>query len=116
MATDVARLYESLFNHLVLNPCPPSHQDGRIDILERAISERVLDATNKLARLPSTPYDDALQSLRRSIETCRRVNAGGRVNKVSLLTALRELKGSDIIIIHVASQNAGLLIRMDTEK
>lgn len=116
MATDVTRLYESLFNHLVLNPCSPSRQDGRIDIIERAISERLLDATSKLARLPNIPYNDALQSLRRSIETCRRVNAGGRINKVALLTALRELAGSDMIIIHVASQNAGLLIRMDAEK
>lgn len=116
MATDATRLYESLFNHLVMNPCAPSRQDGRIDIVERAIIERVLDVASKLSRLPDNPNTDKLHSLRRTIETCRRVNAGGRISKLSLLTAFRELEGSDMIIIHVASQNAGLLIRRDTEK
>lgn len=116
MAAVGVSLNESLLNHLVLNPCPPGRQDARLDLIERAIIERVSDATNQLTRLADNPQVDALQSLRRSIETCKRVNAGGRLSKLSLLTAFRDLDNNDMIIIHVTEQNAGLLIRRDGVK
>lgn len=106
-----APLYESLVNHLALYPRLPGHQDARIDIVERAIIERIRDATNKICSLPENPHVDALQSLRRSIDMCARVNAGGRLTRTSLLKAFQDLEGSDMIIIHVGQQNAGLLIR-----
>ncbi|KUJ24466.1 uncharacterized protein LY89DRAFT_663197 [Mollisia scopiformis] len=115
MAAATAPLYESLFNHLVLNPRPPGHQDSRIDIIERAIIERVRDATNKLCSLPDNAHFDALQSLRRSLDTCTRVNAGGRLTRAALLRAFQELDGKDMIIIHVGQQNAGLLVRRDLQ-
>ncbi len=109
-------LYESLIAHLALIPRPPGHQDARFDRVERAIIERVLDVTVKLCRLPDNPHVDVLESLRRSIDTCRRVNINGRLTRLSLLAAFRDLEGKDMIIIHVAEQNAGLLIRRDFDK
>lgn len=109
-------LFDSLLNHLALNPRPPGHQDARLDTIDRAIIERVLDATIKLCRLPDNSHTNALESLRRSIDTCRRVNVGGRLTKFALVTAFRELNNQDMIIIHVGEQNAGLLIRKDLEE
>lgn len=48
-------------------------------------------------------------SVRLSLETCRTVNQAGRLNKASLLKAFRELGVQEILILHIAEQNAGLL-------
>ena len=50
-------------------------------------------------------------TVRRSLETCRTVNQAGRLNKASLLTAFQQLGGQDVLTLHIAEQNAGLLIR-----
>lgn len=39
------------------------------------------------------------------------MNAGGKVSKAVLLTEFRCLELDDVLIVHIAEQNAGLLIR-----
>jgi hypothetical protein len=115
MASLPEGLLESLFNHIALPPRLPGRQDRRVDRVERALIERLLDATVKLSRLPQNDSIDEWESLRRSLETCRRVNSGGRLTKASLLTALRELRGRDFITLHITEQNAALIIRLQEE-
>jgi hypothetical protein len=112
MASLPGELLESLFNHIVLPPHLPGQQDTRLDRVERALVERLLDSTVKLSRLPHNDFVNDLESLRCSLETCRRVNSGGRLNKTSLLTAMRELHGRDFIALHITEQNAALIIRL----
>jgi len=115
MATSPKELLESLFNHIALPPRLPGRQDTRLDQVERALVERLLDAAVKLSRLPHNDSVDEWESLRRSLETCKRVNFGGRLTKTSLLTALRELQGRDFIALHITEQNAALIIRLQEE-
>jgi hypothetical protein len=115
MAASPGDFLQSLFNHIALPPRLPGRQDTRLDRVERGLVERLLDATVKLSRLPHNDSVDEWESLRRSLETCRRVNSGGRLTKTSLLTALRELQGRDFIALHITEQNAALIIRLQEE-
>lgn len=112
MAALQRELLGSLFDHIVLPPRLPGRQGTRLEQVERALVERLLGATVSLSRLPHNTCVNELESLRRSLETCRRVNSGGRLTKNSLLTALRELRGRDFIALHITEQNAALIIRL----
>jgi hypothetical protein len=115
MAASPKDFLESLFNHIALPPRLPGRQDIRLDRVERGLVERLLDASINLSSLPRNDFIDEWESLRRSLETCRRVNSGGRLTKTSLLTALRELQGQDFIALHITEQNAALIIRLQEE-
>lgn len=114
MSSSPVELLELLFNHIALPSRLPGRQDTRLDRVERGLVERLLDTTVKLSRLP---HNDSVEweSLRRSLEICRRVNSGGRLTKTSLWTALRELQGRDFIALHITEQNAALIIRLQEE-
>ena len=114
MATSPEDL-ETLFSHIALPPRLPGRQDTGLNRVERALVERLLDATIKLSRLPHNNFVNKWESLRRSLETCKQVNSGGRLTKTSLLTALRELQGQDFIALHIREQNAALIIRLQEE-
>lgn len=115
MATSHKELLESLFNHIALPARLPGRQDKKLDIIERALVERLQDATAKMLRLPGIDFVNDLHSLRRSLDTCRRVNSGGRLTKASLLTALQGLRSRDFIALHITEQNAALIIRLQEE-
>jgi hypothetical protein len=100
-------MVEALVNHITLPPRLPGRQDARLDRVEPGFIALLLNAISKLG--PSGDHD----LLRRSLQSCKVVNAGGRLHKASLLVALRELQPKDFLILHVGEQNAGLVIRRD---
>jgi hypothetical protein len=52
---------------------------------------------------------------RRLLESSVILNRGGRLNQTTLLTAFQDLEINGILVLPVAEQNAGLLIRRSTE-
>lgn len=112
MAGTPRELLESLVNHITLPPRLPGGQDRRPDIVGRCLVERLLFATGKLSGLPHNNFPNEWKSLCRSLEISGRVNSGNRLTKTSLLTALQGLQGQDFIAIHIAEQNAALIIRI----
>ncbi|KAI9047595.1 hypothetical protein LZ554_008308 [Drepanopeziza brunnea f. sp. 'monogermtubi'] len=114
MQSPEARFLEAVFNHVSLPPRLPGRQEGNLDRIDRALVERVLDA---VARLSPILANNALEPLRRSLQACKHVNTGGRLAKSSLLTAFRELpvNPTDFLLLHVAEQNAALIIRCQKE-
>lgn len=102
-------IVEDVYNHIALPAHLPTRQDSRIDKIEGAVFDRVLNASVKLSGL--FPDDGSLISLYRSLKTSRRVNMSGRLSKASLLSAFKELKSTHFILIHVAEQNAALVLR-----
>ena len=115
MAVSQRGLLESLVSHIGLPARLPGRQDRRLDIIERALTERLLYATAKFLRLPDNDFASEFESLRRSLETCRRANAGGRLTRASVLEALQGLHGRDFIALHITEQNAALIIRLQEE-
>ena len=104
-------LLTSLFNHLALPLRLPGKHESKIEEIELALTVRLLDATRYLRLLTGNDASEMLDYIRRSLEVCKLVNANGRLNKSSLLNAFRGLERREVLILHVAQQNAGLLIR-----
>ena len=107
---------EAVFNHIVLPPRLPSKQDVQLHKVENALTDRLLNASRVLRDHINVEYDDQWSCIRRSLQTCKAVNVGGKLNKSSLLTHFRSLERKDILILHIAEQNAGLLVRRHREQ
>ena len=107
-------MLESLVHHIALPPQLPQQQErlSTLNKIQDALLDHLLAATNILDALHlGTPW----HCIRRSIQTCKTINSGGTINKTALLAAFRELEnGSDeVLILHVAEQNAAVLIRRE---
>lgn len=104
-------LLESLVNHLALPLRLPGKADDGIDRIERAISSRLLDASRTLRDLTNAGESYQWDCTRNTLRICNVLNAGGKLNKKSLLAEFQTLERKDLLILHVAEQNAGLLVR-----
>lgn len=98
---------QELYYHLVLAAkVPTSHLDP-LETLNRSLIDCTIKACNFLRQQsPTEPWGSLLPSL----EKCRSLNHDGMLGKASLEEAFRDI-GDKTLILHVASQNAGLLIR-----
>lgn len=103
-------LLESLVNHIALPPRLQGKRDDQIDQIELALANRLLDGSRTLRDLTSGNLSHEWDCIRQILQTCNVVNAGGTLDKSSLLTEFERLEPKDILILHVAEQNAGLLI------
>ncbi|KAI9684828.1 MAG: hypothetical protein M1829_000203 [Trizodia sp. TS-e1964] len=113
MASSTLEFIHLQFNHIALPPRLPGQQDAKLDVVESGLIQRLVNATKHLAHLTDPPASrDLWHTLRRSLQTCKYLNSGRRLSKASLLTAFRELQGSDFIALHVTEQNAALIIRL----
>ncbi|KAI9782401.1 MAG: hypothetical protein M1816_001899 [Peltula sp. TS41687] len=104
-------LLESIFNHVALPRRLPGKQDNEIDEIERALTSRLLDAIRTIREHTRKESGEHWDYLRRSLDLCKVINDGGCLSKVSLVRAFRELDHKELLILHVAEQNAAILIR-----
>ena len=79
--------------------------------IENGLTACVLDATRNLKDLTNGELSRGWDGIRNVLHKCKAVNAGGKINKTFLLTEFRRLQHKGLLILHVAEQNAGLLIR-----
>jgi hypothetical protein len=115
MTTSSPGLLKSLFNHTALPPRLPGKLESSIDQIDDHLVARLLSAIKPFTTCqPDSHFLTTLQCLQRSLNIARRVNAGGKLTKDSLLEAMRELKGVEMVIIYVMEQNAALLLRRET--
>jgi hypothetical protein len=71
----------------------------------------LLGATGVLRDISSGESAEAWSCIQRSLDICNIVNEDNRLNKTSLLDAFGWLQHKDGLILQIAEQNAGLLIR-----
>ncbi|KAG9228031.1 hypothetical protein BJ875DRAFT_529478 [Amylocarpus encephaloides] len=105
------QLLEPIFHHLALPPQLPERQENNLDKIGEALADRLLCASIALRDATYEQFGPCFDAVRRVILTAKTINAGGKLNQISLLKAFRELQGNDLLIVHVAEQNAALLIR-----
>lgn len=111
---------DALYNHLVLPAQLPQRRehDRQLRMVETALVNRLAKATNVMAGpSPSSdrPNRQYWESIHRALVACHRLNRGGRIDKSSLISELQLLGPSGCLILHVESQNAGLIIRRAQE-
>ena len=107
--------FESLIHHLVLPPGLPGKQESRLDMIERDLTNRMLNATRTLSKVVGIDQYQNWDRTRHVLQVVKDLNARGMLNKASLLTEFRRLGANSFLILHVAEQNAGLLIRRREE-
>lgn len=104
-------IWDTLAQHVSLPSRLPGSLEARTEHVEQALVERLHDTCRFLRDLTDGTFRDTFDHLRRTLISCKTVNAGGRLNKTTLLSAFRDLQNDDVLILHVSEQNAGLLIR-----
>ncbi|KAK3307698.1 uncharacterized protein B0T15DRAFT_415095 [Chaetomium strumarium] len=108
----------SLFHHFALPQNIPHSEDANLDDVETHLANHLLAATRTIEGCvgdqPNLWLDwkstTVWGSIRQSLATSRSVNRGGRVNQMRLLWALASMTPSDIVLLHIRSQNAAVLI------
>ena len=115
-AASSSSILESLLNHVALPLRLPGKEESRIDQIEQALTDCLLDASRTLRDLTNTEFGGHWDCIYRALQICKAVNTGGKLNKTSLLTGFRSVERRDPLILHVAEQNAGLLIRRHYER
>ncbi|KAI1385347.1 uncharacterized protein F4822DRAFT_445312 [Hypoxylon trugodes] len=101
----------SLFHHVALPSKLPGGAESNITDIERGLLDRLIAATKILENIQQ---DDvcrrAWSSIRRSLLFGKALNIGGKIERSQLASHLRQLHNSDLVILHVAAQNAGVVI------
>lgn len=111
MATSKTPMLESIFHHVALPPKLPNRQEAGLEAIGQDLTKILLSATVSLRDSTYEKYGPELDCVRRAISNAKTLNAGGKLNKGTLLSAFRELQGNYLLIIHVSEQNAALLVR-----
>ncbi|EQB57807.1 hypothetical protein CGLO_02015 [Colletotrichum gloeosporioides Cg-14] len=109
-----AAVNDALFNHLVLPAQLPQRQehDRQLRLVEGALLERLIGAASIMSGSETdNPSHSHWQSLRQTLIACQQVNRAGRIDKSSLVRRFQNLDPSGCLILHVESQNAGLIVR-----
>lgn len=111
----VSSTLDSLVNHIALPPRLPGKRENDIPQIERKLTDRLLNAARTLRQLTDSEISSQWEGVRHLLQNCKNANEGGKLNKTSLLAHFRRLEREESIILHVAEQNAGLLIRRHHE-
>ncbi|KAK2040736.1 hypothetical protein LZ31DRAFT_603645 [Colletotrichum somersetense] len=110
-----AAIHGALYNHLVLPAKLPQQQDSdqQADLVRKALTERMAAAAKVMSDLPDNekPSRNAWTSVSQMLLASNELYRGGRVDKASLLRELEQLGPSGCIVLHIETQNAGLIIR-----
>ena len=109
------RVLRSLFNHIALPSCLPQKQELNIDEIEQALVKRLLDAVRVMRDEQGGRYHRVWDSLRRTLESYKSLHANGHLERSQLISYLGKLKTSDLVVLHVAKQNAGVFIYKPAE-
>ncbi|KAI1337630.1 hypothetical protein F5Y15DRAFT_389781 [Xylariaceae sp. FL0016] len=101
---------QAVFNHLVLPPKVPGAADKEPGAVGREILTRLIRASENLENIANENLAKAYTNLSASLRACQVLNIDGGLDKATILEHFRQLEADNMMIIHVAEQNAGLLI------
>ncbi|KAK7928695.1 hypothetical protein PG985_005693 [Apiospora marii] len=114
------RLLGSLFNHVAFPIQLPQREDTNIPQLEAALVDRLIISTRQMQIAEQNEFIRAIwHNIRRTLQTATKVtNPAGRLERSRLQSQLRQFATDDgeFLILHVAAQNAAILIRKYNEQ
>lgn len=106
-------LLESVFNHLVLPPKLPGHQDTDIEEIEQCILFYLRQACDTLGKFAGQVSQEIWASIDDSLCACMNVTKS-RLETASILKAFQQLQPKHFLVLHVVEQNAALFLRHHT--
>ncbi|KAI2635599.1 hypothetical protein GGS26DRAFT_505776 [Hypomontagnella submonticulosa] len=105
-----AGVLKSLFHHVALPAKLPQGSEHNINDIERSLVDRLIIAAKLMRDSQDGTCSQVWESIRRSLALCRTLNIGGKLERSRLASHLRQLVDSDLVILHITAQNAGLMI------
>lgn len=104
-------VFIEVFNHLVLPPQLPGKQDANVEGTGDAIVDRLIRASCTLSRLAGQEDASPWYTIRRYLRRYQSLHVHGRLEKLSLISKFRNFDQEQPLLLHIAEQNAALIIR-----
>ena len=110
-------LYKELFNHLTLPARLPSMQHPDLSLVEDFLFQNLVEATQHLNSSDATTNYYSFGCVAASIRASQMLTVNGRFDKSAFNKALIDLTESQnsFLFLHIASQNAGVLMQKTTQ-
>ena len=105
-----AGVLKALFHHIALPAILPQSSDSNTEDVESALLDRLINAVKLMQNVVEGSLWQTWDSIRRSLIACKAMNIGGKLERTQLASYLKQLQDSDLVILHLGAQNAGLLI------
>ena len=108
---------EFLFNHVFLPPQLPQREDSRTSSGEVALLDRLVESCRLFREQDSTEHYMHWSTILRTLRTFATLHRNNKsLSKNALKSALDEARDGAIIVLHIAMQNSGLIIRKVTNE
>jgi len=116
--TDATRrlpLEERLFQHICLPRQLPGQAVQENVELELSLATRLIKAVREVGDAFPLSSRDAVDTARVSLQICKELNVEAKLDKASVAREFKHLKPNVTLILHIAEQNAALLIYLHSE-
>lgn len=107
---DPHNLFLQQYFHVALPRDVPGAEEGNLSSINSALLERLTVAVKSVALSASPGHRPQVETTRSALETCKMVNFDGALGKGIVEEELRKLAGERLLILHIAAQNAALLV------
>lgn len=99
-----------VYNHMVLPPQVPGQEDPDPVAVSCNVLQRLASACEAVKNIIGLPWNEAFHTLHSSLRVCLLLNKG-RLDRKWMLHYFGKLEIGQMLILHVAEQNAALIIR-----
>ena len=101
---------QQVYHHVVLPRDVPGREESNLHQIELQLATRLVEAVEHvISHAPSNDHA-CVDAVRLALSTCASLHIDGKVDKPTLLRELQQLEDRRALVLHVAEQNAGLLI------
>jgi hypothetical protein len=107
---DPRKLSLQQYYHVVLPRDVPESEEANLCSINSALLERLTVAVRTVALNAPPIHCSRIETIRSALKTCKIVNFDGALGKRTITEELRKLTGSHLLILHIAAQNAALLV------
>ncbi|KXJ89333.1 hypothetical protein Micbo1qcDRAFT_212713 [Microdochium bolleyi] len=101
----------SVFTHVALPAQLPQRAEKNVVAIESALVDYLLQAVQIMRG--DNKDDHVLEAVQRCLRRCKTLNMGGLLERTRLEAVFRELGNGDFLVLRVAAQNAGILLRIN---
>ncbi|CAF9942696.1 MAG: hypothetical protein ALECFALPRED_009917 [Alectoria fallacina] len=105
------RALEFVFNHVFLPPQLPHHDDHQNGAGDRALVEHLIECCHQFRDLNYTEHYAQWSTILSTLRTFATLHRNNTLSKNALISAFRDSREGQIVVLHIAMQNSGLIIR-----
>lgn len=106
---------QAVFNHVALPPRLPQKQDAHLELVEKALVDILVEASRVMRDSQLDQPYRLWDTIQRALRQSRQLNMGGRVERSQLVSHFKQMQPSDVMFLHIANQNAGIMVQKPAE-